>query len=240
MKKNNVSISGIIIASILLVTFSAMANAQPGDTVGGKKYEIKGKVEMDKHAIDKLMDDSEEDGEVEMSPDGKSIVDLEGKFKISQDKSFEEACLDFIDRHKDAFGLKAPREELKTSNELIFYNQKDGSNHILFNQYYHGLRIMKNTYPIMQANFYIHRNKDGYIYAIDCRQETTPEISIKPIITITEAEEIARKYSKLKNLRLYPCIYGSRLAYAVGPGYIAFFMDANTGGKLSIPEINGE
>jgi hypothetical protein len=97
----------IALALVLALATVAFAGAR------GKKYgkhTIHG-INYDRAAVEKLLDDSEVPGEVKAYAWG--IREVKGRFKLDKSMKLEDAMLDFVDRHRNAFKLKDPKNELK-------------------------------------------------------------------------------------------------------------------------------
>ena len=195
--KNSGGILSILIVAFFLSALSTAAHAQPGDAGAGKKYNIKGGEVLkggrweqqiaDRPAIEKLLDESEIAGEATVSQDGKTLTSLTGRFKIDSDKPVEEAVLDFIDRHRDSFALKDPKNELKFSHK----DTNDWRLNLSYQQIYKGI-------PIYWYWLNAHL-KDGKIISIGSNNIPTPDVDIDvtPVITKEEAWKIAHPEKNL-------------------------------------------
>ncbi len=170
---------GIFVLLLVLLTAGAFAQVNAG---GATKpgYNIKGGKPVDRYAIETLMDDSLVPAEVTMSRSGKIAGEVRGKFSIDTSKPLEEACLDFIDRHRDAFGLKDPKSELKLSRKDI---DTSGRIHLLFQQMYNGI-------PIENSGVGVNLDNGKNIYLI-YGGKVTPNIDTTPLLTADEAIKIA-------------------------------------------------
>lgn len=200
------------------------ANGNGGKPV--KNYNIRGKA-VDRHAVEMLLDESEVDGGVEMSFDGKTVKKLRGSFKLDRSKPEEEAAVDFIDRHRNAFGLKNPRMELKLIKKEV---DKWGFSTIQYKHVFNGVPIWDDIVGVhLDENKNIERiSSDGLI--------PTPEIETTPQITSEEALKIAKIDIGGENIKLFKpltklYIYDSRLVYHVTFIYEklwGYFIDAKT------------
>ena len=135
----------IAVALVLVFAVFAYAGAR------GKKYKehtIHG-MKYDQHTIELLLDDSEVPAEV--TADERGVKKLKGKFKLDKSKPVEEAALDFIDKHRNAFGLKDPKRELKLRDDKPSW-------HMSFQQYY-------NDVPVWSHSIGIHLGADDEIIA---------------------------------------------------------------------------
>jgi len=175
-----------VVFVVVLMLFAGIALAGQ-DGAGGngspqaKKYNIRGKP-VDRHAVEMLLDESEVDGSVEMGYDGKTVKELRGRFKLDTGKLAEEAAVDFIDRHRNAFGLKNPKAELK----LIEKNKiKEGLTYIHYQQALNGVPLYGNIVSVVL-------DKDNTIKRIGSGNIPTPDIDTTPLITAEKAIEISR------------------------------------------------
>ena len=175
----------------------------------------------DKRALVNLVDDSEGDVEIDAGP--KSVFSLKGRFKIDTSKSLDEAVVEFFDRHRDAFGLKNPKDELKLT-------RKSGT--LRFQQTYNGI-------PIWGAEVLVHVNKNRELDDISSNHIPTPDIDTTPLITKEEAIEIALADRNLKKA-MRPVamlfIYKNTLAYNVHflyEGLWTYWINAKTGKIIS-------
>ncbi|MBI5695364.1 MAG: hypothetical protein HZC51_06435, partial [Nitrospirae bacterium] len=115
------SFIGAVIASLVMVLVSVVVFAgqaemkkDKGGDDGKPKRIIHGKPE-NRRAVEALLEESAGDAEITAGP--QTISRLEGKFKIDKNKPVEEAALDFIDRHRNAFGLQYAKKEFKLSEK---------------------------------------------------------------------------------------------------------------------------
>jgi len=169
----------LTVAVALVLTVAAVAYAGPK----GKKYgkhTIHG-MKYDKAAIEKLIDDSEVPAEV--TADERGVQKLKGKFKLDKSMEVEDAAVDFIDRHRNAFKLKDPKKELKLDEKKV---HKEGDTHIYYQQTYNGL-------PIWQKMATIHLDKNNDIDRISSGNIPTPDIDTTTLVTKEEAVEIVKK-----------------------------------------------
>ncbi|MGC2424823.1 MAG: PepSY domain-containing protein [Nitrospirota bacterium] len=227
MKKKKVSERGgsaswEILFAILLVLIGAVAFAGQGHE---KRVIIHGKHE-DKRAIESLADDSE--GDVEIDTGSKQVGVVQGQFEIDHSEPVDDAIVDFIDRHRDAFGLKNPKEELKRRGEKAEYGGH-------FQQMYNGV-------PIWGHSVGVFLDKNHNIRRINANIVPTPDIDTTPLITKEEAIKIATadRIAKIGGNIVEPLaglwIYENKLAYEVGFLYRGhgwrYLVDAKTGSIL--------
>ena len=108
----------VALLGVLLVCAETPAMAgQRGAEQGGKKpkYSIEGKHE-NMRSVENMMEESEESDEPAMvSVYDKEVTRLEGRFKIENGIPVEEAVVNFIDKHRNAFGLKNPKAVVSIS-----------------------------------------------------------------------------------------------------------------------------
>jgi len=171
-----------ILLAVFLVLVSAVAFAQQaekGVEKSGPKRIIHGKP-ADRRAVEMLLDES--DGDAAVDAADKTIIKLKGKFKIDRNKPIEEAVVDFIDRHRNAFGLNNAKEEL-ILNRKDSYNEGDVD--LRFNQSYRGV-------PIWGCEVLVHLDKTRELDNIISDNIPTPSIDTNPRITKVEAIEIAK------------------------------------------------
>jgi Peptidase propeptide and YPEB domain/Fungalysin/Thermolysin Propeptide Motif len=202
---------------VLAVAVTAAAGEKYGQhTIRGMNY--------DKAAVEKLLDDSEVPAEV--TADERGVKELKGKFRLDQSMPVEDAVLDFIDRHRNAFMLKDPKKELKR-------NSKEG---LRYQQIYNGV-------PVWGHSLSVHLNQDYDVTLIMSGLIPTPDIDARPLVTKEEALEIASRdrqsvqHGRISNTITKLCIYneykGPRLVYFVTflqnlHSWI-YFIDARTG-----------
>ena len=106
-----------------------------------------------------------------------------------RNKPVDEAALDFIDKHRNAFGLKSPKNELKLLRKS---EQQWGSVDVSFQQNINGV-------PIWGSSVGVHLNKDKDIYVIASPNTVpTPDINTTPLVTEDEAINVVRA-DKAKN-----------------------------------------
>ena len=212
---------------LFLVLFAAVALAQQAELGLGheKRVTIHGKHE-DKRAIERLADESLDDVEIETGP--KTIIKLKGRFKIDRNKPVEEAAVDFIDRHRNAFGLKNPKEELQLEDE-----KNKRSSILSFQQTYNGV-------PVWQKGIGVLVNRENNeILQIGSNLASTPDIDTTPQITkeeaigIARADKIAKEGGEVVGPRSKLYICKNKLAYGVGFLYRShgwrYFIDATDG-----------
>jgi Zn-dependent metalloprotease len=217
------SASWEIVFAILLVLIGAVAFAGQGHE---KRVIIHGKHE-DKRAIENLADDSEGDVEIDTGP--KTIINIKGRFRLDLSKPVEDEAVDFIDRHRDAFGLKNPQEELKLYRKEV---DKWGLTDIFYQQTYNGV-------PIWSSGVSVLLNRSKEVYEIDSGNVPTPDIDTTPLITKEEAIKIATadKVAEAGGEVIEPgaalYIYNNKLAYEIFFLYKAhgwrYFIDAKNG-----------
>ena len=184
--------SGIIFKiafAVLFVLIGAVAFAGQGHE---KRVIIHGKHE-DKRAIENLADDSEGDVDIDTGP--KSIISVQGRFSIDHSEPIDDAIVDFIDRHRDAFGLKNPKEELKRREKAEYGGH--------FQQMYNGV-------PIWGHSIGVFLDKDHNIRRINANNVPTPDIDTTPQITKEQAIKIALADRNLKGA-MDPMIYAVHL-----------------------------
>ena len=241
MKRRGVSY--MLVVALFLALMAATAFGQQADKGAGgnglkqkPKYKIGGDVNKVKNlsAIKALMEESIEGGEVYAED---TIGELRGRFPLDKSKSVDEAALDFIDRHKEAFGLKNPKWELKLTRKDV---DERGNIHLRYQQTYNGV-------PIWGEEFLAHVNKECEVYLMQPNEKTTPNLDTTPEITAEQAVEIAKNSMGLtahafrrskSELIIYP--YGIRstlmLSYeiqmSVDRKSWQFMVDAKTGAIL--------
>lgn len=139
------SASWKIIVAILIVLIAAIAFAEQTEInkPAIPRYNIKGGKPVDRHSIERLMDDSLEPAEVRMHPNGKRIMEVNGRFSIDKSEPVEEAAVDFIDKHRNAFGLKKPKGELRVLKKYQdeFRKKFKDRSLISFEQLFNGVPI---------------------------------------------------------------------------------------------------
>jgi hypothetical protein len=212
---------GVILGAafvLLLVLFAAaVASAAKIHTVP----------KLDQRVIDKLLDESLGDREVRINPGRTRIIELNGRFPIDKDKAIPEAVLDFIGRHREAFGLKNPVAELRALRE--------DNGHILFEQVYNGVPVWGKQLGATVVN--------GEIVNIKGDNAPTPGIDTTPLLTPEEAVGKVRDdktggRNEVVNEPTTLVIYISRkgryyLAYLVHGQRLNYFVDAMNGKILS-------
>lgn len=182
---------------------------------------------LDQRVIDKLLGESLGDREVRINPGGTRVTELKGRFPIDKEKPVPEAVLDFIGRHRDAFGLKDPETELKTPQMLNDY--------FIFEQVYNGVPVWGKHLGALVVN--------GEIVLMKGENAPTPGIGTKPVLT---AEQAAGKVKDEKsggrnevvkgetNLVIYISKKGRYyLAYLVHGQRLNYFVDAMNGKILA-------
>ncbi|MBI5190969.1 MAG: hypothetical protein HZA22_09865 [Nitrospirae bacterium] len=233
------SFIGAVIAALFMVLVSVVVFAgqaemkkDKGGDNGKPKRTIHGNPE-NRRAVEALLDESEGDAEVEMDGRGKRVTRLKGKFRIDRNKPVEEAALDFIDRHGNAFGLKDAKRE------LIKEERAKDSDITTYQQIYNGV-------PVWQKGMGARTNKDGDIVSMGANLAPYPGIDTTPLLTPEEALTIAIKYLDDSSGRkvvlggLTPpeielVIFNNKLAYrvfvgvSIPTGAWQFFIDAKDG-----------
>ena len=184
---------------------------------------------LDQRVVDKLLDESLGDREVRINPGETRVSELKGRFPIDKDKPVPEAILDFIGRHRAAFGLKNPQAELRAL-------QKDeDSGHIIFEQVYNGVPVWGKQLGVTVVN--------GEIVHINGDNAPTPGIDTKPLITAEQAvgkvrDEKSGGRNEIVDGEARLVVYISRkgryyLAYHVHGQRLNYFVDATNGKILS-------
>ncbi|MBI5696562.1 MAG: hypothetical protein HZC51_12670, partial [Nitrospirae bacterium] len=154
----------------------------------------------------------------------------EGKFKIDKNKPVEEAALDFIDRHRNAFGLQYAKKEFKLSEKK--HRSSYGDAFIHYQQIY-------NDIPIWGKVLTVHQNKDQDIDLIISGNIPTPNIDTTPLITAEEAIGYAKADQNIPaDVTPWPAnaelmIYENLLAYMVEIDEWRYFIDAEKGSVIS-------
>ncbi|MBI5191373.1 MAG: PepSY domain-containing protein [Nitrospirae bacterium] len=177
---------------------------------------------VDRRAVEALLDESVGDAEVKIGR-GK-VKELKGKFRIDKNKPVEEAALDFIDRHRNAFGLKDPKRELKQSGTKAEYGAH-------YQQEYNGV-------PIWLHSMSVYLDKDHDVREVIANTVPTPDIDTTPLITAEEAIDFAKAELKIPPAaKVWPTsaelnIYEDKLAYQVIIGEWRYFIDAKNGNIL--------
>ncbi len=101
--------------------------------------------------------------------------------------SHEQAAIKFLEKFKNVFVLKEPKQELKIAQRIT---DDLGNTHLKFDQYYQGLSIFG-------AQLIVHFNSRGEIYLFNGRYCPSFILSTQPIISNTEAIRIAVNNSKV-------------------------------------------
>jgi len=218
-----------VVVAVLMVLVAAVAFAQQADhgkdkdknkENQGPRHVIHGKPE-NRHAIDMLLDESLDDAEVAAED---TISELKGRFKLDKSKPEEEAAIDFIDRHRNAFGLKNPRGELRVlrKEEIKNHTKTKNRTHTLFEQVFNGVPIWNKRLGVTVY--------EGDITDIGGDYSLTPDINTNPLLTPTEAiekaiadlnEEAGGKadinggFKPTAELIIYPTAKTFKLAYLV-------------------------
>ncbi|MBI5696694.1 MAG: hypothetical protein HZC51_13360, partial [Nitrospirae bacterium] len=150
----------------------------------------------------------------------------EGKFKIDKNKPVEEAALDFIDRHRNAFGLQYAKKEFKLSEKKHRSSYCDAFIH--YQQIY-------NDIPIWGKVLTVHQNKDQDIDLIISGNIPTPNIDTTPLITAEEAIGFAKEDLNIPaDVTLWHAnaelmIFEDSLTYKVELNDWLYFIDAKNG-----------
>ena len=183
MERSGVSTMLVVALFLALMTataFGQQADKGAGGNGDGQKQKPKYHINVEpknRAAVDALMAESLEVGGVEMGNNGKTIRNLAGRFRIDKSKPVEEAALDFIDRHREAFGFNNPKVELRLDKKM---EHKEGDAHVYFQQTYHGV-------PIWQKIVNIHVANSRDIDRISSGTVPTPDIDTTPAITADQA-----------------------------------------------------
>ncbi|MBI5189259.1 MAG: hypothetical protein HZA22_01095 [Nitrospirae bacterium] len=221
-------IGGMLMALfVVLVSASAFAGEAGTQNDGVKPKRIIHGKPQDRRAVEALLEESEGDAEAESSD--KVVFKLKGKFKIDKGKPVVEAVLDFIDRHRNAFGLKNPNKELKLDSTD---KHKEGDAHVYYQQTYNGV-------PIWSKIVNIHINKGGDIDRISSGGVPTPDIDTTPLITAEEALNLGRASLNIPiDAAIWPpeeelVIYDNTLAYKVLMENWLIFINAKNGNVIS-------
>jgi Zn-dependent metalloprotease len=213
--------AALALAMALVAVSAFAAQAEQGGDKDKPKRIIHGKP-ADRHAIEMLLDESDGDAEVAA---GKTISELKGRFKLDKSKPVEEAAVDFIDRHRNAFGLKNPKDELKLIKKVT--TQK-GMTYVHLQQTYNGV-------PVWQKIVTVHLDKDEDIDRISSGNDPTPDIDTTPLVSADEALYIAKGNLKMPvEEKRFPSevnlvIYENKLAYHVLLLVNEYFIDAKDG-----------
>jgi len=224
----------ITTAFVLVLAFATVVHAgQRGKKYG--EHTIHG-MKYDRAAIEKLLDDSEVPAEV--TADERSVQKLKGKFKLDRSMKVADAAVDFIDQHRNAFKLKDPKKELKTTR---IENHKEGDIHVRYQQTYDDI-------PVWGQEIIVHINKGHDLDRIIADNVPTPDIDTTPLVTKEEAVEIAKgQFDKKYTPRIHPkykprlVIYNDNLAYEIhmlwASRWYRLFIDAKDGRVLSNSDI---
>ncbi|MBI5695567.1 MAG: hypothetical protein HZC51_07500 [Nitrospirae bacterium] len=207
-----------LIVMAMMMAFASVAMPAGADETAAKpKRTIHGGDHYDIGSVERMLDESL--GDADAYVHDKGIIKLKGKFPIDKNKPVEEAVLDFIDRHRNAFGLKDAKRELKQRGEKFNYGAG-------FQQIYNGV-------PVWQKGVGVSLDKDYDIREISANVVTTPDIDTTPLITADEAVEIVK--SKEQDMRDAPVyqqelvINENKLVYQVVLGGWRYFVDAKSG-----------
>lgn len=184
MKKLNLAIIAAMLVLSSCIAFTTLLVLLASDAFAGQGHEkrvtIHGKHE-DRRAIESLADDSEDDVEIYTGP--KTVMELKGRFKIDANKPVEEAAVNFIDRHRNAFGLKNPKEEFKVHSKS---EDKKGNITIQYEQMYKGIRIW-------DSGLTVTTNKQSEIIQLIPNRVPTPDMDTNPLLSSEEALKIAKE-----------------------------------------------
>ena len=215
MKKISFTVPFILIA--------ALAFAQQPEKIRVKNYRIHG-ASKNRKALERLLDDSIDSGEIVVGQ--RTEIQVNGRFAIGSSQPVDKAVMDFIVKHRDAFELKNPKKELKI--------EKNNSNErfIVFDQRYDGLPVWKNC---RKANILIYLNEKHEIDHLSGNNIPTPDIKMKPALTIYEAAAKAGIKVDPNNIGLV--IYENKLAYGLAKDFGIVFIDANDGHMLGYCQI---
>jgi len=183
---------------------------------------------LDQRVVDKLLDESRGEREARINPGGTRIIDLNGRFPIDKDKPVPDAVLDFISRHREAFGLKDPKAELRAPQQLNDY--------FIFEQVFNGVPVWGKQLGVLVVN--------GEIVTVKADNAPTPGIDTKPLLTAEQAigkvrDEKSGGRNEVVNGEASLVIYISRkgryyLAYLVHGQRSNYFVDATNGKILSL------
>jgi Zn-dependent metalloprotease len=220
----HISIALVLVLALATVAFAGARGKKYGKhTIHGMNY--------DRAAVEKLLDDSEAPAEV--TADERGVQKLKGKFKLDKSMNIEDAAVDFIDRHRDAFKLKDPKKELRLDEKKV---HKEGDTHIYYEQTY-------NDVPIWQAMVTVHLDKDNDIDRISSGNVPTPDIDTTPLVTKEEAMGIVKRDLKIPEnvntgiTETELVIYNDSLSYRVVVSEWLYFVDAKSGSIISKEDL---
>ncbi|MBI5695322.1 MAG: hypothetical protein HZC51_06210 [Nitrospirae bacterium] len=213
-----------LFGGLLLMLAFALAYTAPSraDEAAAKPKRVIHGNPQDRRAVEALLEESVGDAEVTV---GKTISSLNGKFKLDKNKPVEDAALDFIDRHRNAFGLKNAKREFK----LIRRDEhEEGDVNLRFNQSFNGV-------PIWGKELIVHIDKTKDLDLIISENVPTPDIDTTPLITAEEALSTVRADLKIPSDNTFwkhekeLVIYNDILAYRVNIMGGEFFVNAKNG-----------
>jgi len=207
----------ILVVAVVCLLMGTYAHAG-GKALAYGKHKIKGE-HVDMAAVESLLDESTEPGYVEVGKSGKSIEKIKGKFPLDKSKPVEEAVLDFVDKHRNAYGLEHSKEELKMDKSSVDTSIGGGRVHY---------KLMHKGVSVWRKGLSAYYNKDGDIIEISSGLIPTYEleqINTTPAISEEEAIQYAvgclpeidrrRPLPRINKEYASVVIYNSKLAYWV-------------------------
>ncbi len=224
MRKLSVTVA--LVLAVATVAYAGPKGKKYGEhTIHGMRY--------DKAAVEKLLDDSEVPAEV--TADERGVQKLKGKFKLDRSMTVEDAAVDFIDRHRNAFKLKEPKKELKLEEKKIYKTGKGGGI-LYYDQTYNGLPVWGHLVSVIFTT-------DSDIDEIVGGNVPTPNIDTAPLLTADEALAIAKKdlgipadaetWPPKMELFIFPINNREpKLAYKVEIEDWVYFINAKDGGII--------
>lgn len=190
-------------------------------------------------AVERLLSESLVEPMVRLMPADMRVRELKGRFPLKEAQRVDRALMDFIVRHRDAFGLSEPGAELLVSR----VETAEGASRVVFQQLYKGI-------PIWGRKLVMDVNADGELVVAVSRVGRVKDIRTGPAVSGEEAvRTVEAEWVKSRKGDLPPCarelvIYRGALAYNVkvpeDEAVYNFFVDALDGRLVNVEKAEKE
>lgn len=164
---------------------------------------------------------------------GERVRELIGRFPLGNTDDLPDAALGFMERHKAAFGMDNPADELKFTGREVLPN----STVVYFQYLYKGI-------PVWDWTVDVHISNENEVGLVVSRVDKMQSIGIEPAVKEGAAiKTAASEWAKFRGSQ-FPqrgtelMVYQGRLAYLVkateGETMYGFFVDASDGKLLKV------
>lgn len=222
MRVQKFIILSVVMAAVLCCT--AMSAAAADDNVYATPQVAE--------AVAALKAESVSKAKVRMNQ-GERVRELIGRFPLGNTDDLPDAALSFMERHKAAFGMNNPADELEFTGREVLPN----STVVYFQYLYKGI-------PVWDWTVDVHISNENEVGLVVSRVDNMQSIGTEPAVTEGAAiKTAASEWAKFRESQ-FPqrgtelMVYQGRLAYLVkateGETMYGFFVDAADGMLLKV------